>query len=132
MSPKLFIVYMDALSLLLNNTNIGGTLNGKLSHISYADDLCLLSISSACMQRLLNICEEYGVIIIIIMVCLSGLSDRATFGGATRCFWSVDCVWLLFWFNCAMDLFIISVVCLRLLVYSSKMFSFVYSFVRGV
>ena len=53
---------MDGLSLLLNNTNIGGTLNGKqLNHISYADDLCLLSISSAGMQRLLNICEEYGV-----------------------------------------------------------------------
>ena len=62
LSPKLFIVYMDGLSLLLNNTNIGGTLNGKqLNHISYADDLCLLSISSAGMQRLLNICEEYGV-----------------------------------------------------------------------
>jgi len=45
----------------LNNTNIGGHVNGsRCNHISYADDLCLISISSAGMQTLLNICEEYG------------------------------------------------------------------------
>ena len=30
LSPKLFIVYMDDLNLLLNNTNICGTLKGQL------------------------------------------------------------------------------------------------------
>ena len=30
-----------------------------LNNLSYADDLCLISMSSAGMQRLLNICKEY-------------------------------------------------------------------------
>ncbi len=61
LSPKLFIVYMDDFSVNLNDTNIGCHINGtKCNHISYAEDLCLISISSAGMQRLLNICEEYG------------------------------------------------------------------------
>ena len=44
MSTKLFIVYMDALSDQLNNSNIGGNVgSGQLvNHISYADDMCLL------------------------------------------------------------------------------------------
>ena len=49
LSPKLLIVYMDGLSEQLNNSNIGS------NHISYADDMCLLSFSSAGMQKLLNI-----------------------------------------------------------------------------
>ena len=68
---------------------------------------------------------------VIIMVCLSGLPDRSTFGGATRCLGSVDCVWLLFWFSCAMVWLIFAVVSLRLLVSSSKI-SFLYTFVLFV
>ena len=41
LSLKLFIVYMDDLSDLLNNSNIGGDFgSGQLvNHISYADDI---------------------------------------------------------------------------------------------
>ena len=62
LSPKLFIVYMDDLSDQLNNSNIGGNFGiGQLvNHISYADDMCLLSFSTAGMQKLLNICDQYS------------------------------------------------------------------------
>ena len=62
LSPKLFIVYMDGLGDQLNNSNIGGKFgSGQLiNHISYADDMCLLSFSSAGMQKLLNICDQYS------------------------------------------------------------------------
>ena len=62
MSQKLFIVYMDGLSDQLNNSNIGGNFGrGQLvNRISYAHDMCLLSFSSAGMQKLLNICDQYS------------------------------------------------------------------------
>ena len=62
LSPKLFIVYMDDLSDQLNNSNIGGNFgSGQLvNHISYADDMCLLSFSTAGIQKLLNICDQYS------------------------------------------------------------------------
>ena len=53
---------MHGLSDQLNNSNIGGNFgSGQLvNHISYADDMCLLSFSSAGMQKLLNICHQYS------------------------------------------------------------------------
>ena len=62
LSPKLFIVYMDDLSDQLNNFNIGGNFgSGQLvNHISYDDDMCLLSFSTAGMQTLFNICDQYN------------------------------------------------------------------------
>ena len=55
--PKLFTVYMDVLSDQLNNSNIGGNFGGGgiVNHISYADDMCLLSLYSSGMQKRLNI-----------------------------------------------------------------------------
>ena len=42
-------------------SRIGGKLAGKLlNHLCYADDICLVSISSADMQKLLNICSEFA------------------------------------------------------------------------
>ena len=61
LSPTLFNVYMDSLSTSLNSTHIGGHIGGQLlNHLCYADDLCLISMSSAGMQRLLNICKDYA------------------------------------------------------------------------
>ena len=49
-SPILFNVYMDGLSVLLNSSNIGGQIGYTfLNHLCYADDLCLISLSSAGM-----------------------------------------------------------------------------------
>ena len=44
LSPKLFNVYMDDLSIKLNSSGIGGDIGGHLmNHLCYADDLCLIS-----------------------------------------------------------------------------------------
>ena len=50
----------DGLSNILNNSLIGGSLGGKrINHMLYADDLCIVSLSSAGLQKLLSICDEY-------------------------------------------------------------------------
>ena len=60
-SPVLFNVYMDDLSCELNRSNIGGRIGGEIvNHLSYADDLCLICLSSAGMQKLLNVCSKYA------------------------------------------------------------------------
>ena len=51
---------MDGLSVLLNSSNIGGQIGYTfLNHLCYADDLCLISLSSAGMQKFLNLCLKY-------------------------------------------------------------------------
>jgi len=61
LSPLLFNIYINNLSLTLSKSNIGCRLGGRLiSHIAYADDLCILSMSPCGMQKLVNICEKYG------------------------------------------------------------------------
>ena len=61
LSPALFNIYMDGLSTSLNSSNIGGHTGGNLlNHLCYADDMCLISLSSAGLQRLLNICNDYA------------------------------------------------------------------------
>ncbi len=50
----LFILYMDELSVRLSKLGFGARLAGNvLNHLGYADDLCLLSLINAVMQRLL-------------------------------------------------------------------------------
>lgn len=61
LSPCLFNVYLDTLSTLLNDSGIGGSIGGKMiNHLIYADDICIISQSSAGLQQLLNICTEFG------------------------------------------------------------------------
>ena len=53
-------MYMDDLSIALNNSGNGGYLGDAfLNHLCYADDICLISLSSSGMQQLLNICQNY-------------------------------------------------------------------------
>ena len=52
---------MDQLSEKLNASNIGGNIGGMLvNHLCYADDICLISLSSVGMQQLLSICDIYA------------------------------------------------------------------------
>jgi hypothetical protein len=61
LSPRLFTLYMDDLSKALNKCNIGCNYGGKLvNHFGYADDMCLVTMSTAGMQILLNVCDEYS------------------------------------------------------------------------
>ena len=59
-SPVLFNVYIEDLSYVLNRSNIGGRIAGEIvNHLNYADHLCLICLSSAGMQKLLNVCSKY-------------------------------------------------------------------------
>ena len=60
-SPVLYNVYIDDLSISLNNGGIGGHIGEEtINHICYADDICLIALSSSAMQQLLNICHTYS------------------------------------------------------------------------
>ena len=53
LSPMLFNIYIDGLSDILNKSTIGGSIGGKrINHMLYADDLCIVSLSSAGLQQL--------------------------------------------------------------------------------
>ncbi len=58
LSPLLFNLYMDDLSVELNGCVIGDSLN---NHLMYADDLVILSSYSSGLQQLLRVCSNYGV-----------------------------------------------------------------------
>ena len=61
-SPYFFNVYVDDLSVKLNNMKIG-CMVGELivNHLLYADDIVLISPSSRGLKRLLEECEKYGL-----------------------------------------------------------------------
>ena len=61
--PQLFNIYIDGLSDIFNKSSIGGSIGGKrINHMLYADDLCIVSLSSAGLQQLLSICDRYCAI----------------------------------------------------------------------
>ena len=61
LSPRLFNIYVDTLSVTLNRQMIGCCFNGcKINHLHYADDLVLISPSSLGMQKLINVCERFA------------------------------------------------------------------------
>jgi len=50
LSPLLFNIYIDDLSLTLSKSNIGCRLGGRhINHIVYVDELCILIMSSCGM-----------------------------------------------------------------------------------
>ena len=55
-------LYMDDLSIKLNQSGIGGDIGSHLiNHLCCADDLCLISLSSAGMQKFLDMCSTYAI-----------------------------------------------------------------------
>ena len=62
LSPLFFNLYMDRLSVTLSTTKVGCALcKTMVNHLAYyADDLVILSPSAKGLQKLLNICSEYG------------------------------------------------------------------------
>lgn len=61
-SPKLFNLYLNALTEELSSTHVGCYISGTcLNNISYADDMVLLSASVCGLSKLLGICERYAV-----------------------------------------------------------------------
>ena len=59
-TPFWCLCYVNELSELLNKSGIGGNLSGTIiNHMLYADDICIVSLSSSGLQHLLNICSNY-------------------------------------------------------------------------
>ena len=60
LSPQLFNIYIDGLCDIRTRSSIGGSTDGKrINHMLYADDVCIVSLSSAGLQQLLSICDQY-------------------------------------------------------------------------
>ena len=56
-----FNVYIDDLSIALPNSKYGCTFGGcSVNHMSYADDIVILSPSATALQELLDICSVYS------------------------------------------------------------------------
>uniref|UniRef100_A0A8C6PLS6 Reverse transcriptase domain-containing protein n=1 Tax=Nothobranchius furzeri TaxID=105023 RepID=A0A8C6PLS6_NOTFU len=61
LSPVLFNLYLDELSVTLNDSKTGCLVGDRLvNHLIYADDLVLMSPYSAGLQQLLRACAKYG------------------------------------------------------------------------
>lgn len=61
LSPFLFNVYIDDLSVGLNNLRIGCNFNGvRVNHLVYADDTVLLAPAPSALQKLLNYCDSFA------------------------------------------------------------------------
>ena len=60
LSPRLFKIYNDDLSVFLSNVNAGCTFGGiSVNPFYYADDMAILNPSASGLQKLLNICASY-------------------------------------------------------------------------
>ena len=61
LSPLLFNIYMDDLSLQLHRQSIGRSVGGTVvNHMLYADDIVLFAPSAKGLQKLLDISHTYG------------------------------------------------------------------------
>jgi len=61
LSPYLFAVYLDELSIQLGSARVGCTVgNMVVNYLMFADDICVFSPSISGLQCLLNICGGYA------------------------------------------------------------------------
>ena len=61
LSPQLFAIYMDDLSVCLTKCKAGCYLNETVTnHVMYADDICLMAPSAIALQKMLNLCYEFS------------------------------------------------------------------------
>ena len=62
LSPILFSVYTDDLSIQLSNSRIGCQMNGVMyNHFMYADDTVICAPCPSALQELLKICENHAL-----------------------------------------------------------------------
>ena len=61
MSPKLYNVYIDELSVRLSKNHIGPFIGQvRANHLSFADDMNLIGTTTQSLQTLINCCDEYA------------------------------------------------------------------------
>ena len=66
LSPYLFNVYMDDLSIALSACCTSCCVsNTIMNHFMYADDLVIFSPSSVGLRALISVCEKYGILAMI-------------------------------------------------------------------
>ena len=62
LSPHLFKVYMDDLSIILKSLKIGCSVtNIIINHLMYADDIVLISPSTGGLRTLIETCQQFGL-----------------------------------------------------------------------
>ena len=62
LSPKLFTLYMNGLSGALSLCKAGCYINDQcMNHLMYADDICVMAPTAIALQKLLDVCYEYGI-----------------------------------------------------------------------
>ena len=65
---------MDDLSVALNNSGIGGYLGDAfLNHLCYADDICLISLSSDNVVRYYIVYSMYGFVLYYLVIYMNKL-----------------------------------------------------------
>ena len=61
LSPYLFNIYIDSLSVNLNNALVGCHVASIcINHLSYADDMVIMAPSVRALQKLLDLCSEFA------------------------------------------------------------------------
>ena len=61
LSPYQFNIYMDQLSVKLNQLDIGCCIGDKcLNNLMYADDICCFALCFEGLQRLVDTCVEFA------------------------------------------------------------------------
>ena len=62
LSPILYNVFIEQLSILLIEANVGCKINGTfINHLFYADDAVLLAPTPTSLQILLRVCEGFAI-----------------------------------------------------------------------
>ena len=62
LSPYLFNIYVDDLSVTLNSCHVGCYYSGGcINHLMYADDLVIMSPPVAGLYKLIHIWESFGL-----------------------------------------------------------------------
>jgi len=70
LSPYLFAVYLDELSIQLGSARVRCTVgNMVVNHLMFADDICVFSPSISGLQCLLNNCGDYAAEHVITFNC---------------------------------------------------------------
>ena len=61
LSPIYFNIFMDDLSCMLSETNVGCFINNVcVNHLFYADDCVIMAPSPYALQLLINVCDKYA------------------------------------------------------------------------
>ena len=62
LSQKLFALYMNGLSGALSLCKAGCYIDDQcMNHLMYADDICVMAPTAIALQKLLDVCYEYGI-----------------------------------------------------------------------